>query len=96
MVKVFDMTQSDLSGITGLPTGKSQSAIQQIRHKAVIDVTEEGTEAAAATAVVIGTRTASGPPPAPPFKIDRPFLFYVVDDATGAILFQGRISDPRA
>ena len=38
-------------------------------------------------------------PPAPPpleFRADRPFLFYLVDDTTGAILFQGRVADPRA
>ncbi len=39
--------------------------------------------------------TASAPAPAEPFVVDRPFLFYITDDATAAILFQGRISDPR-
>lgn len=98
MGKVFDAMQSDLSGITGKPTTEVQSWIQQIKHRAVIEVTEEGTEAAGATAVVIGTRAVSaGPQPViPPFRVDRPFLFYVVDEATGAILFQGRVVDPRS
>ena len=68
-------------------------AIDQIVHSAVIEVDEEGTEAAAATGVS-AVLTSSGPL-AEPFQIDRPFLFYIADDATGAILFQGRIDDPR-
>jgi serpin B len=65
-------------------------------HRAVIDVGEESTEAAAATTVVIRP-TAAAPPVAQPeaFRADHPFLFYLVDDTTGLILFQGRISDPR-
>ena len=56
MSKVFDPGQSDLSGMTGLPRDKAQSSIDQIAHRAVIEVAEEGTEAAAATAVVVTTR----------------------------------------
>jgi serpin B len=98
MSKVFGASTSDLSGITGVPPAQIQAWIQQIQHRAVIEVAEEGTEAAAATAVVIGTRTISTVPPpvVPPFRIDRPFLFYVVDEATGAILFQGRMVDPQS
>jgi serpin B len=40
--------------------------------------------------------TSSMPAHVEPFVVDRPFLFYIADEATGAILFQGRISDPRA
>jgi serpin B len=65
--------------------------IGDVVHRAVIDVSEEGTEAAAATGV--GFRLVSVPMS---FEVTRPFLFYIVDDATGAILFQGRIIDPRA
>ena len=56
MSKVFDAAQSDLSGLTGRPAAELQAWILEIVHRAFIDVSEEGTEAAAATAVVIGTR----------------------------------------
>jgi hypothetical protein len=65
--------------------------IGDVVHRAVIDESEEGTEAAAATGV--GFRIVSVPIN---FEVTRPFLFYIVDDATGAILFQGRIVDPAA
>jgi serpin B len=65
-------------------------------HRAVIDVAEEGTEAAAATAVgVVGTAMQPDSP-AETFRVDRPFLFAIVDDETGAVLFEGRIVDPRS
>ena len=93
--KVFDAAQSDLSGMTGLPRDKAQSTIDQIAHRAVIDVAEEGTEAAAATAAVITTR-AMTPGVVDQFNVDRPFLFVIADDNTGAVLFAGRVSDPRS
>jgi serpin B len=95
MSKVFDPAQSDLSGMTGLPRDQAQSTIDQIVHRAVIEVAEEGTEAAAATAVVITTRTMAPGPKPEQFAVDRPFLFVIADDKTGAILFLGRVSDPR-
>jgi serpin B len=63
-------------------------------HKAFVDVNEEGTEAAAATAVAM---KAGGPPPREPpaFDVDRPFLFLIRDNKTGSVLFMGRITDPR-
>ena len=61
-------------------------------HKAFIAVAEKGTEAAAATAVVVG-RTSL--PQGLNIVFNRPFLFFVRDEPTGAILFQGRVSDPR-
>ena len=87
--------KADFSGMTGKPAIERGLKIGQIVHRAVIEVEEEGTEAAAATAIVM-VPTAAVPSKEPePFKVDRPFLFYLVDEATGAILFQGRISDPR-
>jgi hypothetical protein len=62
------------------------------------EVAEEATEAAAATAIEMRAKVSAAPRPVPtpePFRVDRPFLFYVVDDTTGAILFQGRTVDPR-
>jgi serpin B len=94
MITAFDREKADFSGVTGRPPSEVKFGISQILHRAVIDVMEDGTEAAAATAVEFATTSA---PPANPevFRVDRPFLFYIVDDATGAILFQGRVVDPR-
>ena len=87
---------ADFSGMTGGLPGRGLIKIGQIRHRAVIEVLEEGTEAAAATAVVgVKAIAMSHPePPAAPFIVDRPFQFYIVDTATRASLFQGRIADP--
>jgi serpin B len=96
MTLAFDMRRSDFSGLTGLPPRQAPTAIDQIVHRAVIEVSEEATEAAAATAVGIAV-TSVAPRPAEPiqFRVDRPFLYYLVDDTTGAVLFQGRVLDPR-
>ena len=83
--------QADFGGMTARP--QERIAISEIVHRAVIDVTEEGTEAAAATAITM--MGSSMPSKIEEFRVDRPFLFYLVDDATGAILFEGRINDPR-
>jgi serpin B len=94
----FDPTGADFSGITGKAAAQGGLYISAITHRAVIEVDEEGAEAAAAT--LIGMQPAAAPlqppPPPEPFRVDRPFLFYLVDNATGAILFQGRIMDPRS
>jgi serpin B len=94
MIRAFDRNLADFSGMSaGVPL-----AIGAIVHRAAIDVMEDGTEAAAATAVVMVPRAAPGPSrPVEilPFHVDRPFLFAIVDDASGAVMFQGRIDDPR-
>ncbi len=70
--------------------------ISEVIHKCVLEVNEQGTEAAAATAVV----PAPGPPPPPPPKpfrmvVDRPFAFAIEQVPTGSLLFLGIIGDPR-
>ncbi len=95
MKMAFSDKDADFSGMTGKPPSEVPLAIDQIEHRAVIDVAEEGTEAAAATAVTMTVRSARVVS-VEKFEVDRPFLFYIVDDQTGAILFQGRIADPRA
>ena len=67
--------------------------ITGIFHQAFVDVNEEGTEAAAATAVVVGETSAPEPVT---LTIDRPFLFCIRDVPTGAMLFAGRVSEPGA
>jgi serpin B len=97
MTLAFNPKAADLGGMLSERFGRTPLSIDDIQHRAVIEVTEAGTEAAAATAVSIVSRAAppKEPPSAVPFVVDRPFLFFVVDDASGAILFQGRIADPR-
>jgi serpin B len=59
-----------------------------------VDVNEEGTEAAAATAVVMAPGAAPSSKPVL-FRADRPFLFLIRDTRSGGILFMGRVMDPR-
>jgi serpin B len=96
MTLPFDARRSDFSGLTGLPPSAAPTAIDQIVHRAVIEVEEEATEAAATTAIGIRV-TSVAPKPVEPiqFRVDRPFLYYLVDFTTGAVLFQGRVVDPR-
>lgn len=86
MPSAFDDATADFSGING---GVEQLVITDVLHEAFVKVNEKGTEAAASTAVVVGPTSA---PPA--VRIDRPFVYVIRDDATGAILFVGRILDP--
>ena len=96
MTLPFDGGRSDFSGLTGQPPKLAPTYIDQIVHKAVIEVSEESTEAAAATAIGVRVTSVAPKPVEPlPFRVDRPFLYYLVDDTTGAVLFQGRIVDPR-
>lgn len=71
--------------------------ISEVFHKTFLELDEKGTEAAAATAVVMGKRAMALPPPTKPIelKADRPFLFAIQHAASSACLFLGRVSDPR-
>jgi len=81
--------RADFSGLSPVPT-----KISAVVHKAWAKVDEKGTEAAAATAVVMAEITSvSVEPPPHPFKVDRSFLFAVHDDK-GNVLFAGRVIDP--
>jgi serpin B len=81
---------ADFSGMTGTLA----LYISEVIHKAFVSVDEAGTEAAAATAVIMPE---SGPPELPvEVTIDRPFIFLIRDIETGAILFVGRVMNPSA
>ncbi len=96
MSRAFDPKRADFSGMTGRPAGQGAFAIGAIVHRAVIDVMEDGTEAAAATAISVVAAAARRPPEElQVFHVDRPFWFAIMDEASGAVLFQGRIVDPR-
>ncbi len=69
-----------------------QVYISKAIHKAYIKVNEEGTEAAAVTA--IGITITAMPVPPPVFKLDHPFLYSIVEKQTGAVLFLGMVNDP--
>jgi serpin B len=90
MPSAFDPDRADFSGITTA----ERLFISNVIHQANIDVDEKGTEAAAATAVVL--RLAGAPTEPVTLRVDRPFLFVLRDLPTGAILFMGRVVDPSA
>lgn len=87
IVDAFDASRADFSGMTG----SRDRAISAVIHKAFVDVNESGTEAAAASAVVMMRTSAIRPEPPVDFKADHPFLFLIRDQATGAVLFLGRV-----
>src|SRR5262245_48176460 len=85
---------SDRADFSGM-NGKRDLSISAVVHKARVDVDEQGTEAAAATGVVVGV-TAARPQQPPTFRADHPFLFLIRHNPTGTILFMGRVVDPKA
>jgi serpin B len=80
--------QADFSGMNG----QKSLYIQNAFHKAFVEVSEEGTEAAAATGVAMGLK--SMPMGMLTFRANRPFLFFIEDPKSGLLLFMGRMEDP--
>jgi len=76
------------------PPAQPQVYLSDVFHKAVVEVSEEGTEAAAATGAVMMTRSVMRPSTPIQFHADHPFLFAVVDKSTGMVLFMGRVDSP--
>lgn len=76
---------ADFSGIDGTQT----LFLSSVRHRAFVEVDEEGTTAAAATVSHVATKSMS-----PSFRADHPFLFLIRDNRSGSILFMGRMVDP--
>jgi serpin B len=74
--------------------GERDLYISAVVHKAFVDVNEEGTEAAAATGVVMRSMAVMMPRPTPIFRADHPFIFLIRDNHSGSILFLGRLADP--
>jgi len=91
LTDAFSPDKADFSGMNG----KKDLFISAVVHKAYIEVNEEGTEAAAATGVVMGlTSVGPGSIKIPVFRADHPFLFLIHDNLSGSILFIGRVTKP--
>jgi serpin B len=92
----FDRDRADFTGIADPPDPRDRLFIGEVFHKAFVKTDEKGTEAAAATAVPM-MRIGSALPSRPvSFVADHPFLFLIRDNASGLVLFMGRVSDPSA
>jgi serpin B len=91
MADAFDPARADFSGMTG----RRDHSITAVVHKAFVDVNEAGTEAAAATAVVMKRAMAFMGPEPVPFHADHPFIVLIRDQATGSVLFLGRVVNPK-
>ncbi|WP_337174910.1 serpin family protein [Paludisphaera sp.] len=89
MTDAFDPSKADFSGING----RRDLAVSAVVHKAFVEVEEKGTEAAAATGVAMTRSSAIARPPVV-FRADRPFLYLIRDNESGAILFIGRLAKP--
>jgi len=91
MPLAFDRNHADFSGISS----PNELFIAAVIHKAFVDVNEEGTEAAAATGVVVAMRAARVPSQPAVFRADHPFLFLIRDNRSESILFMGRVNNPK-
>jgi len=83
--------KADFSGIDP----KGGLAISEVVHKAFVDVSEQGTEAAAATGIGMRATATRMPEQAVVFRADHPFIFLIRDTRTGVVLFIGRLMNPR-
>jgi serpin B len=92
MRSAFDPAKADFGAMIGSATGRAY--ISTVKHKAVVEVKEEGAVAAAATSTEM--RVVSMTQPGRTFQmiVNRPFLFAIKDNANGLILFMGSITDP--
>ncbi len=91
MTDAFDDGRADFGGIAD-----KQLVISQVAHEAYVSVDEDGTEAAAATAVVIRESAGHVVTAHPTVIVDHPFLFAITDTKSGTPLFLGRVADPTA
>jgi serpin B len=89
MRDAFDASTADFSGMSD-----ADLCVSEVKHKAVVEVNEEGTKAAAVTSVEMKTTSVREPADRFSFIADQPFFFVIRDDATGTILFMGALYDP--
>ena len=91
MPSAFDADRADFSGIDG----RRDMVISEVVHKAFVEVDEKGTEAAAATGVIMTRAMAVAPQRPVVFKADHPFVFMIRERSTGSLLFLGRVVEPK-
>ncbi|NMC68973.1 MAG: serpin family protein [Myxococcales bacterium] len=96
MPRAFAREEAEFEGIAEPSNPDDRLYISHVFHRAFVEVNEEGTEAAAATAVVMAevggvSESYTGPPR---FHADHPFLFLIRENRTGLLLFVGRVGDP--
>ena len=87
MPTAFSEMRADFSGMTGKP----DLYITEVVHQAFVEVNEEGTEAAAATGIIMGVKAVLIKKV---FRADHPFIFFILEKRTGTILFFGRVMEP--
>jgi serpin B len=86
---------SDRADFSGMTSSSEALMLSKVLHKAFVEINEEGTEAAAATAVIATPTAAPARPKAiPVFRADHPFIYLIRDTRNGSILFLGRLADP--
>ena len=90
MVDLFHFPEADLTGVAQ----PRELFLSKVIHKAVVEVEEEGTKAAAATAAVMYFGATELSEPLTEFRADHPFLFLIRHNASGSILFMGRVLNP--
>ncbi|MBW2457500.1 MAG: serpin family protein [Deltaproteobacteria bacterium] len=93
MKQAFVSGAADFTGITNPTNPEDRLFIEEVYHKAFVAMDEAGTEAAAATAVMMGRAGGVAAEPKK-FHAERPFLFFIRDTTTHLVMFAGRIVDP--
>jgi len=98
MVDAFSRTEADLSNMVEdgeIPAQDQNLYVSSALHRAVVKVDEEGTEAAAVTAIIVGALGGMVAEPEFTFRADKPFIFAIYDNETETILFLGRVTNPQ-
>lgn len=94
MAQAFEREKANFTGIANPTDPRDRLFIANVFHKAFVKTDEKGTEAAAATAVDMAAGTGAPPQKPVELKVDRPFLYFIVDKASSLVLFMGRVTDP--
>jgi serpin B len=93
MVQAFDFASADFKGMCASPPDGGNLYVSDVLQKTMLAMQENGVEAAAATAVIVGFGSAEPQQPVP-MVVNRPYVVAIVDGPTGALLFLGHITDP--